>query len=118
MDFSALVERISNPPEKQKIRVNVPNIEDDESVSADEPRRKIPDDLELPNHFCCPITLELMDEPVIAPSGYTYERRAIEEHLRKNASDPFTLEPFNIVDLRPNRALRDAIQAYKVEHNL
>ena len=41
----------------------------------------IPDDSRVANDFECPITMEIMDDPVICCDGFTYERRAIEEWL-------------------------------------
>lgn len=32
---------------------------------------------EIPNEFICPITNQIMDDPVILESGQTYERSAI-----------------------------------------
>jgi hypothetical protein len=42
--------------------------------------RSIPDngvDAGIPYDFCCPITLEIMRQPVVAEDGHTYERSAI-----------------------------------------
>lgn len=50
-----------------------------------------------------------MKDPVIDPEGNSYERVAIEEWLQKNNISPITRTPLNINDLRPNRALKDAI---------
>jgi len=118
--FNSLIERIKNPPEKPKIEYIKPvEIEDQNELDYDEPIRKAlykkNEDEDIPNHFCCPITLEIMTDPVIAPSGYTYERTAIEEHLKKNDIDPFTQEQMSIEDLRPNRALKDAIISFLSE---
>ena len=38
----------------------------------------------------CPITQEIMNDPVIAADGQTYERRALERWLRQNNSSPMT----------------------------
>lgn len=38
---------------------------------------------EVPDVFVCPITRELLHDPVMAADGFTYERRAIEQHLLK-----------------------------------
>jgi len=121
--FDALVERIKNPPERPKIEFDVKefnkNIEVDDD--GDVPfivEKKMIQDIEIPQHFCCPITLDIMKDPVIAPSGYTYERIAIEEHLKKTNTDPFTNEPTNLNDLRVNRALKDAIVAFLNEHQI
>ena len=37
---------------------------------------------EVPDVLCCKISFEIMREPVITPSGITYERKDIEEHLQ------------------------------------
>ncbi|XP_010524657.1 PREDICTED: E3 ubiquitin-protein ligase CHIP isoform X2 [Tarenaya hassleriana] len=37
----------------------------------------------VPDYLCCMITLEIFQDPVITPSGVTYERAAILEHLDK-----------------------------------
>ena len=68
--------------------------------------------------FVCPITHEPMQDPVSAADGQTYERRAIEEWLRKGdfkggvPTSPLTGEPLKDKTLRPNflaRALRAGI---------
>jgi Mg-chelatase subunit ChlD len=62
--------------------------------------------------FECPITLETMKDPVLAPDGHTYERSAIVTWLRENGGkSPQTRERMYIADLVPNRALRDIIDA-------
>ena len=35
-------------------------------------------------HLLCPITQEIMTEPVVAADGHTYEKKAIEAWLYKN----------------------------------
>jgi len=37
---------------------------------------------EVPDILCCKISFEIMRDPVITPSGITYERKDIEEHLQ------------------------------------
>ena len=38
--------------------------------------------IKVPEEFVCPITMELFKDPVVAADGFTYERRAIERHLK------------------------------------
>jgi len=38
--------------------------------------------------FLCPITHELMTDPVIDPDGNSYERSAIENWLKENSTSP------------------------------
>ncbi len=69
--------------------------------------------LDTPNEFICPLTLEVLEDPVVAADGHTYEREAIEQWLR---SPPATSPLTNIVlpdtSLRPNIALRNRIQGH------
>lgn len=51
--------------------------------------------------FTCPITLEVMKEPVVAADGYSYEKNAIKKWLKKNTTSPVTgasLITKNLVD--------------------
>jgi len=59
----------------------------------------------------CPITQEKFTDPVITPSGVTFERRAIVEWLRLHDTDPVTRQPLRVSQLVPNRAMRDLIDA-------
>ena len=63
-------------------------------------------------HFECPITLELMTDPVITPAGHTYERAAIERVINSGNPCPQTRNPLALTDLVPNRGLKDAIDSY------
>jgi STIP1 family protein 1 len=70
-----------------------------------------------PDCFCCVLTFEVFRDPVVAPSGNSYERSALEEHLKKvGRFDPVTREPTTLDDLRPNVALRNAAHAWLNEH--
>lgn len=40
---------------------------------------------DVPDYLCGKISFEIMREPVITPSGITYDRRDIEEHLQVRA---------------------------------
>ncbi|XP_011089637.1 E3 ubiquitin-protein ligase CHIP isoform X3 [Sesamum indicum] len=39
---------------------------------------------EVPDYLCCKITLDIFRDPVITPSGVTYERAVILDHLQKS----------------------------------
>ncbi|KAK4775521.1 hypothetical protein SAY87_023482 [Trapa incisa] len=72
---------------------------------------------EVPDYLCCKITLDIFRDPVITPSGVTYERAVILEHLQKVGKfDPITHEPLNASQLIPNLAIKAAVQAYLDEH--
>lgn len=60
----------------------------------DERRRK----REVPDFLCGKISFEIMNEPVITPSGITYDRKDIEEHLQRVGHfDPVTRTPLTQV---------------------
>ena len=57
----------------------------------------------------CPITYQLMVDPVMDIEGYSYERVAIENWLSRNPISPLTRTPLQIDQLVPNRALKSFI---------
>lgn len=61
----------------------------------------------------CPITHQLMEEPVTCVDGHTYERGAIERWLRDHNTSPKTGLPLARRDLVPNFALRAAVEQYR-----
>jgi len=62
-----------------------------------------------PKDFICPITQEVMKNPVIGPDGITYEKKAIMDWLSKHEESPITRQPMNALQLVPNRALKATI---------
>jgi hypothetical protein len=66
-----------------------------------------------PDEFRCPITMEVMTDPVIGEDGHTYERTAITQALRVKAASPMTRQPMTMSGLRPNHAIRSAIQRWR-----
>nr|CAB3459876.1 unnamed protein product [Digitaria exilis] len=71
----------------------------------------------VPDYLCCQITFEIFRDPVITPSGVTYERAVLLEHLDKVGNfDPVTREPLKEHQLVPNLAIKEAVQAYLKEH--
>jgi hypothetical protein len=71
----------------------------------------------FPESFQCPITQDIMRDPVICPDGYTYEKSAIVLHLRSSSLSPMTRQAINSHELIPNRALKDAIEAWLHENS-
>eukprot|EP00607_Mallomonas_marina_P010555 CAMPEP_0182420312 /NCGR_PEP_ID=MMETSP1167-20130531/5037_1 /TAXON_ID=2988 /ORGANISM="Mallomonas Sp, Strain CCMP3275" /LENGTH=407 /DNA_ID=CAMNT_0024596129 /DNA_START=113 /DNA_END=1336 /DNA_ORIENTATION=+ len=67
---------------------------------------------ELPDVFFCPITTELMRDPMVCTDGHTYERHAIESWLSTRNTSPMTNIPLKNTDLVPNHALKSVIMNY------
>lgn len=58
----------------------------------------------------CPITHEVMHDPVLAPDTHNYERAAIIQALSVNPISPMTRQPIRVDQLIENRELRQEIQ--------
>ncbi|XP_061970103.1 E3 ubiquitin-protein ligase CHIP [Populus nigra] len=72
---------------------------------------------EVPDFLCCKITLDILRDPVITPSGVSYERAVLLDHLEKVGNfDPITREPLEPSQLVPNLAIREAVHAYLDKH--
>lgn len=71
----------------------------------------------LPDHvqtmITCPLTQQIMSDPVMDSQGNTYERSAIEQWMatRSPATDPLNRQPITNI-LIPNMAIRSLIQLY------
>ncbi|CAI9297925.1 unnamed protein product [Lactuca saligna] len=64
----------------------------------------------IPDDFRCPISLELMKDPVIVSTGQTYERTCIEKWLEQGHSTcPKTQQKLTSTALIPNYVLRSLI---------
>lgn len=69
--------------------------------------------------FRCPISFELMTDPVIIPTGQTYDRASIQKWLKSgNLSCPKTGEKLTSTDLVPNTSLRNLIQQFCAEYGI
>jgi hypothetical protein len=71
---------------------------------------------EVPERLVCPITFELMKDPVIASDGHTYERCAIEQWFERARTSPVTNEPVPDVCLLPNHMAKSMIAEF-LEHS-
>ncbi|KAA0056826.1 U-box domain-containing protein 21-like [Cucumis melo var. makuwa] len=83
------------------------------------PRGSLGDPVELtiPTHFRCPISLDLMKDPVTLSTGITYDRASIETWIEGgNFTCPFTNQPLQTIDSIPNHNIRKMIQDWCVEN--
>jgi len=70
-----------------------------------------------PDDYICPITQELMTDPVIISDGTVYERTAIEHWLRQNQKSPLTNLPLETTAIRPHPQLKRAIEEWRNSHH-
>jgi hypothetical protein len=67
---------------------------------------------DYPPEFCCPITHDLLVDPVLASDGHTYERSALAQHMRRSRISPMTRVPLNM-EVAPNIAMRNIVEQYR-----
>eukprot|EP01006_Ploeotia_vitrea_P027334 TRINITY_DN60179_c0_g1_i1.p1 TRINITY_DN60179_c0_g1~~TRINITY_DN60179_c0_g1_i1.p1 ORF type:complete len:420 (+),score=56.29 TRINITY_DN60179_c0_g1_i1:40-1299(+) len=70
----------------------------------------------VPNRFICPITQDVMRDPVMTPQGINFERETIQQWLEKHKECPMTREPLTVAQLFPNRSLKEEIEEWN-KHN-
>ncbi|CAL4884755.1 unnamed protein product [Urochloa decumbens] len=69
---------------------------------------------EPPQLFLCPISMELMEDPVTVSTGVTYDRRSIQQWVfgHGRATCPATMQPLANLDLTPNHTLKRVIASW------
>ena len=64
----------------------------------------------LRESYCCPITMSVLQVPVIDPDGNTFERDAIHQWIRTHGTSPITRTPLSTKQLYFNFTLACALQ--------
>lgn len=67
-------------------------------------------DFDIEPDFLCPITQQVMEDPVSASDGHTYERKAIETWFQHHLTSPLTNQRLNSKDLHPNHFAKKMIR--------
>ena len=103
--------------------VNSPSHLQESPTPQAEPSRQqrfiVPEGIEIPNEFLCPITLEIMQNPVIASDGNTYERSAILQHINMHPEyprSPLTRDILQTNILIPNNNLLKMLEDFCMSH--
>ena len=73
------------------------------------------EDDDVPDEYICPITAEVMSDPVCLSDGFTYERAAIAQWLETHNTSPKTGAPLELKALFPNTSLRITIRKFVEE---
>lgn len=70
-------------------------------------------DVNVPPDFICPITHDLMVDPVICEDGFSYERSAITEWFSKDkVTSPMTNSVLTSTNVHENEKLKREIENY------
>lgn len=73
----------------------------------------------IPSYFRCPLSLELMSDPVIVASGQTYDRTSIHKWLDNGLSIcPETRQKFSHTNLIPNYTVKALIANWCEEYHI
>ena len=70
---------------------------------------------DVPDDYICPITAELMQDPVSTVDGHIYERAAITQWLKDHDTSPKTGEVLEAKMLIPCHVLRGMIRKFEEE---
>eukprot|EP01084_Bolivina_argentea_P220610 373857_1 len=107
-DFDIVTHLVSEIQQLKK-RYDVKGNQNDCSIS------KMSD---IPKEYLCPITNQIMTDPVMAFDGHSYEKNAIESYLKIHKKSPITGATADIVMVFPNHKLKIKIQTYIKNNNI
>jgi hypothetical protein len=86
---------------------------------ADSRSKKLASDVNVPVDFRCPISLDLMRDPVVVATGQTYDRESINLWIESGHSTcPKTGQALVNTNLIPNRALKNLIAMWCREQKI
>ncbi|CAB9511221.1 Putative E3 ubiquitin-protein ligase LIN [Seminavis robusta] len=86
----------------------------DEATSSSSTRILMMNEADIPGDYICPLTLELMEDPLVSRYGHSFEREAILEWLNLgNTECPLTKKPLTASGLIPNERLRARIVGWR-----
>lgn len=106
-------------PSEICLSAEIDSKENEKLESKDPEEIKKSDALLVPDDFLCPISLELMRDPVIVATGQTYERSYIQRWIDGgNLTCPKTQQKLVNFTLTPNYVLRSLITQWCAEHNI
>jgi len=120
-DRDRKIEELRNTGEDVDVLVEKVEVETDRHMDelhslfakVDERRQK----RDVPDYMCGKISFEILKDPVITPSGITYDRKDIEEHLtRVGHFDPVTRTKLTQDQLIPNYAMKEVVDDFIVNN--
>ena len=102
-------------PEKKNNEQSLSTNENSNENSKEEKEEEgvfIPAESNFIEAFLCPISQDIMEDPVMTKYGHTYERSEIEKWIDKYHNDPLTKKPLEKSDLFPNYNMKNLIEEY------
>ncbi|KAJ8319117.1 hypothetical protein KUTeg_004208 [Tegillarca granosa] len=103
--------------QEECIKNNSEDCKEELSMVEEEVEKRIKEKRDVPDYLCGKISFELMREPVITPSGITYDKKDIVEHLQRVGHfDPVTRTKLTQDQLIPNLAMKEVIDSFLEEN--
>ena len=97
------------------IRSRIEQARDQVRAQAEAGSNYLADTVQPPNWCLCPISRDVMVDPVLAGDGFTYERAEIVKWFRQSNNSPMTNEILR-TSLVPNRTMKAAIEDWRQHH--
>ncbi|CAM8957142.1 unnamed protein product [Rhodiola kirilowii] len=92
---------------------------EENAANKNQEAMKKPEGPVIPDDFLCPISLELMRDPVIVATGQTFERSYIQRWIDSgNTTCPKTRQKLENLTLTPNYVLRSLISQWCTLNNI
>ena len=115
---SLTIEDVTKEPKEHAVVQELDPVVTEEVVIPEESKKELPplSDSAIQN-LICPISMEIMRDPVTNRCGYTFEREAIIGWLKSKHTCPISRTPMCQAELIPNKSLKIAIMWYH-HHNL
>ncbi|XP_077235989.1 U-box domain-containing protein 11-like [Tasmannia lanceolata] len=114
-----ILERLENFDSSGGNQINEADAKRDNLANKTLEEIKNPDSLTIPDDFCCPISYELMRDPVIVTTGQTYERSSIQRWIDGGSKTcPKTQQKLQNLTLTPNYVLRSLIRQWCEAHRV
>lgn len=96
---------------------NIKRLRDNDNDDGCHVNKKKRTDISIPNDYVCPITLDIMNNPVICSDGNTYEKSAITTWCKKHDyTSPITREKIQ-KKMYVNRTLKNMIDLFVINNN-
>lgn len=70
------------------------------------------------SQIVCPISVDVMTDPVITPSGITYDRKNIEDYIDKFGKDPVSKTKLTKKQLKPDTKVKALLKKMEKENKI
>nr|CAD1826710.1 unnamed protein product [Ananas comosus var. bracteatus] len=113
LDYEGMVYKLIERFEKPQVVDSTKSVKAPHRVKKSTNEAKKPESLVIPEDFRCPISLELMRDPVIVSTGQTYDRAYIQRWIDcGNQTCPKTQQRLQNLILTPNYVLKSLIMQW------